>query len=444
MSRISAVAAVVLAALAASCWPAQAQTHQHHAAPDTTSQAMPGMSMEEHMHMGEHEHAMMTGRFGPYSLTREASGTAWQPDDAEHSGLHFIRGPWMLMVHGFADLVWDHQGGPRGDEKTFSSNMLMGMAQRPMGPGTFGLRAMMSAEPSTIGKEGYPLLLQTGETADGVTPLIDRQHPHDFFMELAGSYSISSGNRSLFVYGGLPGEPALGPPAYMHRYSAVNIPVAPITHHWMDSSHITYGVLTGGVVLGDFKLEASAFRGREPDQNRWDIESPKLDSYAFRLSANPAPPWALQVSYGRLESPEQLEPNVNQERTTASVMYQGRWSGGMWQGTLAWGRNVNEPGHVLDAFLAEAASRVGEAHTFMARFEHVAKDELFAEPDSRAGVVYQVTELTAGYRYDFWRVTHAVAGVGVTGTLSLVPDELHGDYGNRPGSGLVFAHIAIR
>ena len=143
-------------------------------------------------------------------------------------------------------------------------------------------------------------------------------------MELAGSYSLSSGKRSLFLYGGLPGEPALGPPAFMHRFSGMNIPVAPITHHWLDSTHITYGVLTAGAVVDRVKVEASAFRGREPDQNRWDIESPWLDSYSFRLSVNPTEHWATQVSYGRLQSPEQLEPDVDQERTTASAMVDGR------------------------------------------------------------------------------------------------------------------------
>src|SRR6185295_3951046 len=156
---------------------------------------------------------------------------------------------WMLMLHGAGSLVSDHQGGARGDDKVYSDNMVMGMAQRPLGPGTFGLRTMLSAEPATIGKQGYPLLLQTGETADGRTPLIDRQHPHDLFMELAGTYSVSSGNRSLYVYAGLPGEPALGPPAFMHRFSGMNDPQAPITHHWLDSSHITYGVLTAGAVI---------------------------------------------------------------------------------------------------------------------------------------------------------------------------------------------------
>src|SRR5205814_4495851 len=207
----------------------------------------------------------------------EASGTSWQSKAARHEGVHFRLGAWMIMLHGFADGVYDNQGGPRGDTKVFSNNMGMAMAQRSLGPGSLGLRAMLTLEPATIGKEGYPLLLQTGETADGRTPLIDRQHPHDLFMELAGTYSISSGNRSLFVYGGLPGEPALGPPAFMHRFSGVNLPVAPITHHWLDSTHIAYGVLPGGAVTDRLQVEASACRGRQPAENRGDIEPPKLD-----------------------------------------------------------------------------------------------------------------------------------------------------------------------
>jgi hypothetical protein len=394
------------------------------------------------MDMGE---MPMNGLYGPYAMSREASGTAWQPDAARHEGVHVMRGAWMAMLHGSADLVYDHQGGDRGDEKVFSDNMGMGMAQRPLGPGTLGLRAMLSLEPATIGTEGYPLLLQTGETANGQTPLIDRQHPHDLFMELAGSYSIAGGNRSLFIYGGLPGEPALGPPAFMHRFSGVNIPVAPITHHWLDSSHITYGVLTAGAVVDRVKVEASAFRGREPDQDRWNIESPKLDSHSFRLSVNPTDRWALQVSYGRIHSPEQLEPDVDQDRTTASAIYDGTFGDtGRWEGTVAWGHTRNRPGHDLDAFTAEAAASFGERHTVFARAERVEKDELFLEPDPRAGQVFDVGELTAGYRNDFWHPARITAGVGVAGTLSFVPGDLHSAYGDLPASVLLFLHAAIR
>jgi len=433
-------------------WPmgANAQMHHHPAPSDTTSQShghaatskesMHGMDMSG-MDMGE---MPMSGMYGPYAMSREASGTSWQPEAARHEGVHLMSGAWMFMLHGFADGVYDHQGGPRGDTKFFSNNMGMAMAQRSLGPGSLGLRSMVSLEPATMGKSGYPLLLQTGETADGVTPLIDRQHPHDLFMELAGTYSISSGNRSLFFYGGLPGEPALGPPAFMHRFSGVNIPVAPITHHWLDSTHITFGVLTLGAVLDRVKLEASAFRGREPNENRWDIETPKLDSHSFRLSVNPTDRWALQVSYGRIHSPEQLEPEVDQDRVTASAMYDGTWGDtGHWETTVAWGQNHNRPGHTLHAFTAEGAFETGERHTIFLRAEQVQKDELFTEPDPRTGQVFDVGELTAGYRYDFLRRTHWLAGIGASGTLSFVPDEIHDDYGGTPTSGLIFLHTAV-
>ena len=178
-----------------------------------------------------HGHAAPPAMYGPYPLNREASGTAWQPDAATHGGVHAMRGPWSLMVHGQAGLVYDRQGGPRGDHRVFSDNMVMALASRAAGPGRLGLRLMTSLEPATIGKEGYPLLLQTGETADGVRPLVDRQHPHDLLMELAGVYRVTRGANALFLYAGLPGEPALGPPAYMHRASGADTPETPITHH---------------------------------------------------------------------------------------------------------------------------------------------------------------------------------------------------------------------
>ena len=263
-------------------------------------------------------------------------------------------------------------------------------------------------------------------------------------MELAATFSVARGDRALFGYGGLPGEPALGPPAFMHRFSGLNIPAAPITHHWLDSTHISYGVLTTGAVVDRVKVEASAFRGREPDERRWDIETPRLDSRSFRLSVNPSPAWALQLSQGHLHSPEQLEPDIDQDRTTASVLYDGRWPGGHWESTLAWSRNRNRPGHTLDAFAIEAAATAGETHTLFARVERVEKAELLRAPDARAGQVFEVGELSAGYRYDLARTAHGTAGVGALGTLTLVPADLRAAYGNTPASVLAFLRLSLR
>ena len=419
-----------------------ADSAAHNPMPAMHQHDMAGMDMS-HMDMTG-EPGSMRGMYGPYTMSREASGTAWQPDAAAHHGLHVMRGAWMLMFHAMADLVHDTQGGPRGAQQWYADNMFMAMAQRPLGAARLGLRSMLSAEPSTIGQVGYPLLLQSGETADGHTPLIDRQHPHDLFMELAASLSVARGDNSLFVYGGLPGEPALGPPAFMHRFSGMNIPEAPITHHWLDSSHITFGVLTAGAVLQRVKLEASTFRGREPDENRWDIESPhRLDSHAFRLSVNPTSAWALQLSHGRLHSPEQLEPEVDQDRTTASALYDGTWRAGHWQGMLAWGRARNQPGHTLDAFTAEASAQVHQAHYLLLRIERVEKDELFLAPDARAGAIFAVGELSAGYRFDVWRSAHTATGIGALGTLAFVPHAIQDAYGDLPASILLFLHVGL-
>ena len=198
---------------------------------------------------------------------------------------------------------------------------------------------MLSPDP-LMGKRGYPLLLASGETANGIDRLIDRQHPHDFFMELSASVSQNIGPKSsVFLYGGLPGEPAFGPPAFMHREAILDSPEAPISHHWLDSTHISFGVLTAGVVLDRVKLEVSRFNGREPDQHRWNIETGPLDSTAVRLSWNPTAELSLQGSWGHFDEPEQLEPGVDQKRWSASALYaredrartgswRRRWPGG--------------------------------------------------------------------------------------------------------------------
>jgi hypothetical protein len=135
---------------------------------------------------------------------------------------------------------------------------------------------------------------------------------------------------------------------------------------------------------------------------------------------------------------------VNQDRVTASAIYDGTWGDtGRWESTLAWGQNRNQPGHTLDAFTAEGALQSGDRHTFFARVERVEKDELFLPPDNRAGQVFDVGELTGGYRYDFLRGEHSSVGIGAAGTLSFVPSEIHGDYGDTPASVLVFLRVAL-
>ena len=386
----------------------------------------------------------MKGFLGPYPLVREGSGTSWVPDTTPHEGLHRQLADWSVMTHGWINLNYDRQDGPRGANKTFVSGMLMTMAQRPLGDGTFGVRAMLSPEP-LMGSNGYPLLLATGETADGINHLVDRQHPHDLFMELAATYSYNlSSTSSLFVYGGLPGEPALGPPAFMHRTSAMDNPEAPISHHWLDSTHITFGVVTGGIVLNDWKLEASAFRGREPDQYRYDIERPALDSFAGRVSWNPVRELALQVSYGHLTSAEQLTPAVNEDRLTASAIYTTPFGDGhLWSTTLAWGRKMLRPGDSLDAYLVESAVIFRTNFTLFMRAERVSENELTEGIPGLEGRIFTVNKATVGGIYDFLRTERTKFGIGALASRYLLPGELKTEYGRDLTSFMVFGRLKL-
>jgi hypothetical protein len=250
----------------------------------------------------------------------------------------------------------------------------------------------------------------------------------------------------------LPGEPALGPAAFMQRLTGEDNPMAPISHHWMDSTHISYGVLTTGYVWNNFKLEGSSFRGREPDQNHWNIESPKLDSYSGRLSYNPTPDWSAQMSWGHLTSPEQLFPNDNTNRGSASVSYTRAWQDGWSATTLAWGRNWQEGIDTLDAALIESSLNLYRVHTFFTRFEYVQKDDLLpAVPlSSIVGFgrtvdyhpffprgstspytlsIFGVQQFTLGYIYDFAQGNYVTLGIGGSGSLSFVPGTLQPFYG---------------
>jgi uncharacterized cupredoxin-like copper-binding protein len=403
-------------------------------------------AMSEHAHAahsmpGMKHEADMRGMYGPYAMTREASGTSWVPDASPHQGIHRMYGEWSTMTHGIANFIYDRQGGARGDTKTFSTSMLMVMAQRPAAEGTFGLRGMVSADP-LMGKRGYPLLLQTGESANG-QPLIDRQHPHDLFMELAASYSHPLGERaSAFIYAGLPGEPALGPPAFMHRFSSEDNPEAPISHHWLDSTHITYGVVTLGYIYDGVKIEGSIFRGREPDERRYDIETGKLDSAAVRLSFNPTAAWALQVSRGRIKSPEELHPDSDVDRTTASAIYHHSFASATMQTTAAWGRNAPTHGEATNVWLAESAMRFARTHTVFARAERADKNELFPADDPRADEKFRVGKLSVGYIYDLPRESRFRIGVGGLVSRYSIPAELEPLYGH-PTSFMLFARVKL-
>lgn len=443
--------ALLTAAALALTAPALAQQHepgQHeqHAPP------VPPQHEHQHQHdvaaahpaeeLGDPMGERMTGVLGPYAPGRDASGTAWQPDASAHGGVHAYAGGWMLMGHVLLNGVHSWQDGPRGDEKSFAAGMIMGSARRDFANGdTLNLRAMLAPDPF-MGASGYPLLFAAGETANGVDPLVDRQHPHDLVMEFSASYAHRLGARSaVFVYGGLPGEPAFGPPAFMHRPAAMDSPEAPITHHWFDSTHITFGVLTAGVVHGDWKLEASRFRGREPDEARYDIETGDLDSSSVRLSWNPTDNLALQASWADIVSPEALEPDHDEERWSVSGIYTRRIGAeGWWSATLAVSNKARSDGVSLDAWLAEAAFHPNDRWTLFARGESIETDELGGV---HHGPVEEVQRLSLGAVRDVRLNQHAVIGVGALAQQHFASEDLEPLYDGDPPGAMAFVRLKI-
>lgn len=427
--------------------PATPPAHQHEHMPDRGPQpeAPPAGHTAPHDIWDEAQPVARqhpAGVLGRYPMGRDASGTAWQPDASPHVMQHHQAGPWMLMGHVTLNGVYSWQDGPRGDEKAFAAGMIMGAARRDIGgSGTLNLRAMLSPDPF-MGASGYPLLFAAGESADGVEPLVDRQHPHDLFMELSASYSHRlSPNSSVFVYGGLPGAPAFGPPAFMHRQSAMESPEAPITHHWFDSTHITFGVLTAGYVYRNWKIEASQFRGREPDEDRYDIESGELDSTAVRLSWNPNENLSLQASWADITSPEALEPDEDEERWSVSGIYTRPMGvDAFYSVTVAFANKERSDGVSLDAWLAEAAWHPNDRWTWFARGEAIETDELGAV---HHGPVENVSRLSAGVIRD-WRINeNTVFGVGALVQQHFASDALAPLYDGDPAGAMGFVRLKI-
>ncbi|HEY2626196.1 MAG TPA: heavy metal-binding domain-containing protein [Candidatus Udaeobacter sp.] len=373
-------------------------------------------------------------------MSREGSGTSWLPDSSPMYGKMFMFGDDMLMLHGAIFPRYTNVSTRRGDDRIDAPNWIMGMYSHPLGASTqLGGRLMMSLDPLTEGGRGYPLLFQSGESWHD-QPLHDRQHPHDLFDELSLSLSQKFDyDLSAYIYFGYPGEPALGPPTFMHRPSAMDDPDAPLGHHWQDSTHVTFGVATAGLVWRTVKIEGSIFTGREPDENRYDFDRPRFDSFSGRISWNPTQNLALQVSHGYIKSPEVLEPDLKRHRTTASVIYNlplGHDSN--WSNTFVWGQNHDTGEGKTQSFLIESDYQRGR-DTVYARWERVEKSghELVLNPPDESRI-FPVSGYTIGYVRDLSHGNGLDIGVGTQFTVNDFPNSLDRYYGDDLGYAFEF------
>lgn len=408
---------------------------------------MPGMDMSDHHHMG---HGMPSSEM---FFMDESSGTAVQPSGWPMPMVMTQAGSWRLMWMGQAFLVDTQQSGPLGDDKLYSTNWGMLSAMHRLAGGSVMLRTMLSLEPATITERRYPLLFQTGETAFG-NPITNAQHPHDFVMELGVQYSHSVGEQATAdLYYAVVGDPALGPVAYPHRASAMEIPQATLGHHWEDSTHIANNVLTGVLAFKSVRLEASGFHGGEPDEYRWNIDFGSMNSYSGRITFTPNPHWAAQVSAGHLTKPEAQEAG-DVVRTTASVEYViSRPHENWWATTVVWGRNwKTAPKYGSNAVLAETLIPVGEKNFFSGRYEWSQRDELFADnPELEQHLAmttgmrwFNVNAYTIGYTRDIGTFHGAETGLGANVSLYGIPGAIKPYYGDHPLGVNVYLRVRLK
>ena len=400
--------------------------HDHDMGQSSPQQSMPGMNMDEHSAI-------------ELPSPHEGSGTSWQPSSVTGHEWMWMRGGWELMAHGAIFIDYNQQGGPRGAGKAESVNYGMLMEQHRLGSGTILFREMFSAESLTSPHPGFPEIFQSGETYHG-EPLVDHQHPHNVFSELAALYTVPVTKKILWeLYGGPSAEPALGPVTYIHRASAAELPMAPLSHHLQDSTHTSFGVVTTGFVIDRMKVEASAFNGREPNEQRWSIQLAALDSWSGRASIAPGRNWTAQYSIGRLEHPEALEPG-SQWRQTASVEYNRPWHEGSWATSMIWGRvHKIAAGDNLNSYLLESTLNFRQRNYAFTRLELVDKDELF--PQATVHSTYRIGAYTLGGVRDLIANKTWQMGLGADVTIYSKPGALDAAYGNQPVSFQVFLRL---
>jgi hypothetical protein len=426
--------------------------HEHHTpvTRDTTEKH------SEHKHSDPQKQDTTAAQNPPMShafslnlpMNRNGSGTGWLPDASPMYGYMVHSKKWMYMIHGNIFIRYNHQDptnkGTRGDNKFDAPNWFMAMAQRQIGKkGLLHLNTMFSLDP-LFGGEGYPLLFQTGETFKG-QPLVDRQHPHNLFSELSIGYSHAfTRDFDAFLYFGYPGEPALGPVAFMHRPSSLNNPDSPLGHHWQDATHITFGVATAGFRYKAFKVDGSIFTGREPGEARYGFDKAKFDSYSYRLSVNPSSSMSFQVSQAFIKSPEGNHPEEDVKRTTASMLHSQPLTGynKFLTSALVWGFNNSGDDHQEHSFTFESNLQLDRLALY-GRFENIEKSAAELQVDSFDDhQLFKINAFTLGLNYILLREWNTNFALGAQGSLYAADKKLNSVYGNNPVAFEVYVKVS--
>ena len=422
--------------------------HQHDNSEDSETMDHSKMDHSEHANMGDMQHSMSASTSANAPMQRKGSGTGWLPDSSPMYAYYLEKDQFSFMLHGNAHFRYNNQNplntglGLRGGSQFDVPNWFMLMAQTPINSkDRLTFSGMFSLDAFTVGGQGYPLLFQTGETWQG-KKLVDRQHPHDLFSELSLTYAYTiNKDANLFAYFGLPGEPALGPTAFMHRISSFNNPDSPLGHHWQDATHITFGVFTLGGIYKNIKFDGSVFTGREPDENRLNFDMPRFDSYSGRITYNPYQDLSVQASYAYVKSPESLEPDENAHKVTASVNHNKVFNNleneyTNLASTFVWGMNGhahnNEPIKAENSFLLESELQLWRKNFIYTRMEYVQKNSNELNLNLTDNSSFNISALTIGAARTLLNYKNTLLNLGGQMSFYLADSKVEQFYGKNP------------
>jgi hypothetical protein len=355
---------------------------------------------------------------------------------------------WQVMIHGnvFGDFI--RESGSRGNWQLGSVNWLMARAVHALAGGTLGVHTMVSAEFLTLTRAGYPQLLQVAQPYRGGT-LTDRMHPHELIGEAAVTYEhdvIRGLGASLYL--AAAGEPALGPVTYLHRPSAANDPIAPLSHHAQDETHERFGVATIGLFTRHARFEASAFNGNHPDDVHTNLElsGDRFNSFSTRITLNPASQWSVSASAAFIAASSSSADHAHGalHRYVLAIMNVRPRRAGIWASSVVWG--VNSPigtGRVLPGILVETNFDLNNRSALFGRLEYSVRT---AEELNLVGSISEqlgVGATAVGYtrRVTRWRATSA--WLGGRATAYFLPDQLRAFYGGRVLTGFA-AYVQLR
>jgi hypothetical protein len=166
-----------------------------------------------------------------------------------------------------------------------------------------------------------------------------------------------------------------------------------------------------------------------------------------RVTFVPTSGLAVSAWAGYLMAHDRLETPIGMQRYGASILTENEIGGGRWSSAAIWGVNIHHHGsrehnhdptatnlkfyHVSASALLETTVAVTKRSELYARLEQVSKsgDELGFQGGDLTQL-FTIRSLSLAATRDFFSLGPAAIGLGVRGSLNLLPETLRLTYGH--------------